>query len=112
MAEKPTYDELENRINQLMAERSSYAKLEAEQKRSIRFTESMLSAIPMAIFFKDVQGRYQGCNPAFTEIMGVTAQEMHGKTVHELWPSEHAEVYHQRQERNNPARHLSQECFP
>jgi PAS domain S-box-containing protein len=96
MAEKPTYEELENRINQLMTERSRYAKAEAEQKKSVLFTESMLSAIPMAFFFKDVQGRYQGCNPAFTEIMGVTAQEMRGKTVHELWPSEHAEVYHQK----------------
>jgi len=28
--------------------------------------------------------------------MGVTAQELRGKTVQELWPSEHAEVYHQK----------------
>ena len=39
---------------------------------------------------------FQGCNQAFTEIMGKTAQELRGKTVLELWPSEHAEVYHQK----------------
>ena len=96
MVEKPTYKELENRVNQLVAERSRYAKAEAELKRNLRFTESLLTAIPTPIFFKDAQGRYQGCNPAFTKIMGVTAQELRGKTVQELWPSEHAEVYHQK----------------
>jgi len=96
MIEKPTYKELENRVNQLVAERSRYAKAEAELKRNLRFTESLLTAIPTSIFFKDAQGRYQGCNPAFTKIMGVTAQELRGKTVEELWPSEHAEVYHQK----------------
>ena len=96
MARNPTYKELEDRVNQLLAERSSYAKVEAEIKRNLQFTESLLSAIPTAIFFKDAQGRYQGCNQAFTEIMGVTAQELRGKTVHELWPSEYAEVYHQK----------------
>ena len=96
MARNPTYKELEDRVNQLLAERSSYVKVEAEIKRNLRFTESLLSAIPTAIFFKDAQGRYQGCNQAFTEIMGMTAQELRGKTVLELWPSEHAEVYHQK----------------
>ena len=96
MAEKPSYEELNNRLNQLKADRDRYVKVEANLKKSIRFTESMLSAIPTPIFFKDVHGRYQGCNPAFSEIMGVTSQELRGKTVHELWPSEHAEVYHQK----------------
>ena len=96
MAGNPTYKELEDRVNQLLAERSSYAKVEAEIKKNLRFTESLLSAIPTAIFFKDAKGRYQGCNHAFTEIMGMTVQELRGKTVHELWPSEHAEVYLQK----------------
>ena len=96
MAEKPTYEELEKRIKHLMDECSRNKKTEAELKRSLQFTESMLAAIPTAIFFKDIQGRYQGCNPAFTDITGVTAQELRGKTVHEIWPSEHAEVYHQK----------------
>ncbi len=96
MAEKPTYEELQRRIDELISERSRFAKIEAQLKKGLRFTESLLSAIPTPIFFKDAQGRYQGCNPAFSEIMGVTAQELCGKTVQELWPSEHAEVYHQK----------------
>lgn len=96
MPEKPSYEELEKRIIQLEAEQNRHAQLEVELKRSLRFTESLLTAIPTPIFFKDAQGRYQGCNPAFTEIMGVTPQQIRGKKVQELWPSEHADVYHQK----------------
>lgn len=96
MVQKPTYKELENRVNELLAEGSRHSKVAAELKRSLRFTESLLTAIPTPIFFKDAQGRYQGCNPLFTEIMGVTTEELRGKTVQDLWPSEHAEVYHQK----------------
>jgi len=83
-------------LGAITTECSRYKKVEAELNRSLQFTEPLLKAIPTPIFFKDAQGRYQGCNPAFSEVMGKTTQELHGKTVHELWPSEHAEVYHQK----------------
>ena len=59
------------------------------------FIASLLRAIPVAVFYKDKEGRYLGCNDAFTKIMGITADEIIGKTVHELWPSELANKYHQ-----------------
>jgi PAS domain S-box-containing protein len=61
-----------------------------------QFISSLLRAIPVAVFFKDKDGKYTGCNDAFTEIMGVTSDEIKGKTVHEIWPSELAETYHQK----------------
>ncbi len=59
------------------------------------FIESLLQAVPVAVFFKDREGRYLGCNQVFTEIMGITGEAMAGKTVFELWPTAHSEVYHQ-----------------
>jgi PAS domain S-box-containing protein len=59
------------------------------------FIDSLLRAIPLPVFFKDREGQYIGCNDAFTECMGVTSAEMAGKTVHDLWPGELAEGYHQ-----------------
>ncbi|NMB75484.1 MAG: PAS domain S-box protein [Myxococcales bacterium] len=69
----------------------------AEQalNEKIQFIASLLRAIPVAVFYKDSQGRYLGCNDTFTEIMGVTSEQIKGKTVHELWPGELAEKYHQ-----------------
>jgi PAS domain S-box-containing protein len=67
-----------------------------ELTRNLRFTQSLLSAVPTPVFFKDAQGRYLGCNRAFSEEMGVLPEEIVGKTVQECWPSEYAEEYHRR----------------
>jgi len=69
-------------------------KGEEEIRRQAYFNEALLNAIPTPVFFKDKSGKYQGCNPAFTEMMGVTEEELRDKTVYELWPSELAEMYH------------------
>jgi PAS domain S-box-containing protein len=61
----------------------------------LRFTETLLGTIPLAVFYKDTEGRYLGCNEEFTKIMGVTKDDIAGKTVFELWPSDLAETYHQ-----------------
>jgi PAS domain S-box-containing protein len=65
-------------------------------KRNKNFISTLLNSIPIPVFYKDKAGRYQGCNNAFTQIMGITSEEIQGKTVHELWPSEQAEVYHRK----------------
>jgi PAS domain S-box-containing protein len=59
------------------------------------FLQSLLGAIPVAVFYKDREGLYLGCNDVFTEIMGVTSEEIKGKGVFELWPGELAQRYHQ-----------------
>jgi PAS domain S-box-containing protein len=66
-----------------------------QRERLLLFNEALMSAIPTPVFYKDRQGRYLGCNLAFSEVMGVTAEEIRGKTVFELWPSELARVYHE-----------------
>jgi PAS domain S-box-containing protein len=71
-------------------------KAEVELKNQANFTQSLLNAIPTPVFFKDKEGQYLGCNRAFSEVMGVSSDEIRGKTVQELWPSRHAEVYHQK----------------
>ena len=96
MPAKPTYEALQQRVADLEARTRHLGQLEAELKRSLNFTESLLASIPTPIFYKDTRGRYQGCNRAFTDLMGVTAEQIRGKTVEELWPSEHARIYHRK----------------
>ena len=96
MTQKPTYEALEKRVADLEAQNRRLSDLQGELTRSLNFTESLLASIPMPVFYKGVDGRYQGCNAAFTEVMGVTADGMRGKTVQDLWPGELAEVYHQK----------------
>lgn len=74
--------------------RSGNAALE----RQLRFTETLLKAEPIAVFFQDAEGRYLGCNEAFSKIAGVTPGNIAGKSVFDLWPPELAEVYRRQDE--------------
>ncbi|MFH1985083.1 MAG: response regulator [Pseudomonadota bacterium] len=64
--------------------------------RTLKFVTSIISAVPIPLFYKDKQGRYIGVNDAFADLMGFTPEYYTGKTVMELWPSEYAETYHQK----------------
>ena len=70
---------------------------EAEEAR--RRTEQelhlVLDAIPQAVFWKDREGRYLGCNRVFAREAGVDSPEaIVGKTDFDLpWPREEAEAY-------------------
>lgn len=69
-------------------------ELIAGLESQLRFMETLLGTIPLAVFYKDTEGRYLGCNEEFTKITGVTKDDIVGKTVFELWPSALAETYH------------------
>ncbi len=69
---------------------------DAIRRRNHQFTEALLKSIPTPVFFKDTKGLYLGCNESFSQYIGVSAEDIKGKTVRELWPSDLAEIYHQK----------------
>lgn len=71
-------------------------QVESSITRNLKFTEALMKSIPAPVFFKDIQGRYLGCNEMFSRVMGVTSDEIMDKTVMDLFPSDHAEIYHQK----------------
>lgn len=87
---------IEHDITERKQAEEELQKTHEELKRTSRFNEALLSAIPTPVFYKDKEGRYLGCNLAFSDFMGVTSDQIKGKTVFELWPGEHAKVYHQK----------------
>ncbi len=62
----------------------------------MKFIETVISAVPIPLFYKDRDGRYIAVNDAFADIMGFTPEYYKGKTVMELWPGEFAEMYHKK----------------
>ena len=56
-----------------------------------RFLNALLAAAPTPIYYKDVEGHYLGCNPAFEKLTGVSMEKMRGKTVADIWPGEFAQ---------------------
>ncbi|MBU0676015.1 MAG: PAS domain-containing protein [Proteobacteria bacterium] len=66
--------------------------------QQLRFNEALLESVPIPVFYKDIQGRYLGCNRAFTEAMGVGPEDIIGKTAYDLWPEQQSRRYHQQDE--------------
>ncbi|MCF8479208.1 MAG: diguanylate cyclase [Rhodospirillum sp.] len=84
--------ELENQTAELVVlaedlhverERSEAARVEAEERR--RFLQTLLTTMPSPIFYKDLEGRVEGCNGAFAALYGKTSDaELIGSNLTEL----------------------------
>lgn len=57
------------------------------------FLETLMKTLPSPVFFKDTQGIYQGCNPAFEKMTCRPKDEIIGKTVYAIAPREIADEY-------------------
>ena len=68
----------------------------AEEKlqEQLHLLQSIIDAIPNPVFYKDVTGRYLGCNLAFSHHLGRARSEIIGKTAFDINPVELARVYH------------------
>lgn len=62
--------------------RETYATL----KHTLHFTESLLDAIPIPVFYKNKRSRFLGCNKSFTHFTGLSSQDLQHKTSRDLWP--------------------------
>lgn len=67
-----------------------------EQKRVNERLRFVMDTIPAAIFWKDRNSVYLGCNKTFAEIAGFTnVDQIIGKTDHDMpWTAEETEFYH------------------
>ncbi len=84
-------------IEELQGMRERLSALEQAQEtlsERNQFISSVLHAVPLGVFFKDRDGKYLGCNDAFTEVLGVTSEQIKGRTVFDFWPGELADTYH------------------
>jgi len=66
---------------------------EAALRANEFFVKSLLRSLPVPVFYKDIQGRYSGCNQAFESFVGRTQEELIGKTVFDINPAKLAQTY-------------------
>lgn len=83
--------EVEKRSSELMdTNRKLRQEIEIRKNTETRirettlFLQTMINTIPVPIFYKDMQGIYLGGNHAFFSFLGRQANEVIGKTVHEV----------------------------
>ncbi|NLD14629.1 MAG: diguanylate cyclase [Gammaproteobacteria bacterium] len=65
----------------------------SESRRIEAIRDSLLKAIPLPLYYKDLEGRYLGCNEAFATSTGHSTEEIIGKKVQDLYAPELAATY-------------------
>ncbi len=85
--------ELERRVAELEADLEAAQQRITELERLVERGYGMVDAIPAMVYFKDREHRYLYGNRAFAERIRVRAEDMAGKTDHDLFPPEVAEAY-------------------
>lgn len=71
------------------------ARKQAEEalREKAKFEQHLIDTIPSPIFYKDRRGIYRGCNKAFENYLGLTREQIVGKTVFDVAPVELAAKY-------------------
>jgi two-component system sensor histidine kinase/response regulator len=67
------------------------ARAEYEIKNQRATLEALINSIPDTIAFRDPEGTYRGCNEAFAQLVGLTAEEIVGCTPQEILPADQAD---------------------
>lgn len=70
-------------------------KFERKNQDQFRLLQTLIDTIPSPVYYKDTGGCYLGCNNAFEASVGKSREELIGKTVSEIWPTELAAQFQQ-----------------
>jgi len=81
MAEKPTYEELEQRVKELKIETIKRKQAEDALRESEKRLRAIFEAGADPIVVYDNQGYPQYLNPAFTQVFGWTLDELKGRLI-------------------------------
>jgi PAS domain S-box-containing protein len=90
---RKTMAELQMLNERLENEITERKRAEKFIKQSLRLRQQILNTIPSPIFYKGIDGRYQGVNQAFLQFYGKTMEQVLGKTAHEVFPKKIADKY-------------------
>ncbi|AUI67960.1 response regulator [Beggiatoa leptomitoformis] len=91
-----THELAENNAR-LQREIQERKRIEAVQRNSLLFLQTLLNSISNPIFFKNIEGMYLGCNRAFEQCLGLSEAQIVGHTASDLYSPEIAEEFQQRE---------------
>ncbi len=90
---------LEELVSERTADLSQEVRKRREAEEKLRekahFLQTLMDAIPNPIFYKDINGRYRGCNTAFERYLGRQRCEIIGASVYDISPRELADRYYE-----------------
>jgi two-component system NtrC family sensor kinase len=89
--QQPVELESDEQRSGVSAERQNLADALAHERNVLR---TMIDLIPAFIYCKDAQSRFTGCNKLVANRMGVTPDDLIGKTDFDFFPREMAEKFY------------------
>lgn len=69
-------------------------KSEKETKDMVEFLQTLTDTMPSSIFYKDTNGIYLGCNKEYADFVGLSKDEIIGKSVYDIFSKDLADKYH------------------
>lgn len=66
---------------------------DGELKVKSEFLKAFLDTIPFPVYYKDINGKYLGCNKAFEHFIGKNREDLISKEVMAAWPKQVAVKY-------------------
>lgn len=67
-------------------------RAEEAHTEHLNLLETLLEASPAPIYYKDLGGKYLGCNKAYAELTGCSREQIVGKSVHDIRPKALADI--------------------
>lgn len=102
--------EAQAEYQQIKKEQTSIHQTESKLRTYLKLMDTVINTIPAPIYFKEIQGVYQGCNKKFAkEILGLTRDRIIGKRPQELpdqIPPELASTYQNQELRMLEKEHM------
>ncbi|WP_353571843.1 PAS domain S-box protein [Candidatus Albibeggiatoa sp. nov. BB20] len=71
----------------LETEMQERTRIQILQRNNLIFLQALLNSIPNPIFYKDLNGRYLGCNHAYEQYLGVEKEQLIEHTPSEFLPT-------------------------
>ena len=81
-------------VEQLREEITERDKVKETLNVNKNLLEAIIESISSPLFYKDGDGRYLGCNKAFSNYLGIPKDKIIGATVFDISPEELAGIYH------------------
>jgi len=93
----PLYDQGGNIIGAIQSIRDISDRKRAQEAvtQQLHFQQMLIDTIPSPIFYKDIHGKYLGCNAAFETCLGLRKEDIIGRSVYEVAPDDLAQIYRQ-----------------
>ncbi len=93
MPQKPTYEELEQRVRELEALQIENKQPVGTELKNRRFLSDLIDNSGTSIFIKDCEGRYLMVNRKWEDVTGLARDSILGKTDADLFPAESARQF-------------------